>query len=158
MRPYTYLHRPVALAAFVAVCILSSSGCGGSERVVSVSGTVTYNGQPVPGLVVSFVPEAVSETGVSSGETDSSGKYSLKVAKTGSSGAVVGKHKVWVSLPREAPADGKDDKPNKPKAKGAAGTTVPAEVAAVLKKYGSLEKTPLVIEVKGGEPIDLKLD
>jgi hypothetical protein len=150
--------RHVGLSALVAAYVLSSAGCGGGERVVSVAGTVTYNGQPVPGLVVSFVPEGVTETGVSSGETDPSGKYSLKVAKTGSSGAVVGKHKVWVSLPREAPADGTSDKPNKPKAKGATGTNVPAEVAAVLKKYGSLEKTPLTVEVKGDEPIDLKLD
>ncbi|WP_171474834.1 Ig-like domain-containing protein [Frigoriglobus tundricola] len=120
---------------------------------------MTHNGQPVPGLVISFVPEAASETGVSSGETDESGKYSLKVAKTGSGGAVVGKHKVWVSLPREAPSGDKGDKPNKPKAKAAAtSSAVPTELAAVLKKYGSLEKTPLSIEVKGGEPIDLKLD
>jgi len=120
---------------------------------------VTHNGQPVPGLVVSFVPEAVTETGVSSGETDSSGKYTLKVAKTGSSGAVVGKHKVWVSLPREAPSDDSGgDKPNKPKGKPTTATNVPTETAAVLKKYGSLEKSTLIVEVKGGEPIDLKLD
>ena len=117
MQLHINILRPVSLALLVAVCFLSSAGCGGGEHVVSVSGTVTHNGQPVSGLVVSFVPEAVTETGVSSGETDESGKYSLKVAKTGSSGAVVGKHKVWVSLPRERPPADKEDKPAKPKTK-----------------------------------------
>jgi hypothetical protein len=160
MRRHSHISRPTFLALLVALCALGASGCGGSEQIVSVSGTVTHNGQPVPGLVVSFVPDAATETGVSTGETDRDGKYSLKVAKSGSSGAVVGKHKVWVSLPRQATAPtagDQDDKPNKPKATPTA-ANVPAELAPVLNKYGSLEKSPLAVEVKGGEPIDLKLD
>jgi hypothetical protein len=151
--------RPVSLALLVTGCFLSSSGCGGSERVVSVSGTVTHNGQPVSGIVVSFVPEGVTETGVSSGETDQDGKYSLKVVKSGSSGAVVGKHKVWVSLPREAPVDDKEARAGKQKTNAATtAPKAPADLAPILKKYGNLEKSPLTVEVKGGEPIDLKLD
>jgi hypothetical protein len=157
MRRYSTIFRPTSLALFAAVCVLSVSGCGGGERVVSVSGTVTHNGQPVPGIVVSFVPQSVTETGVSTGETDQDGKYSLTVVKSGSSGAVVGKHKVWISPPREAPsASDKEDKPKKQKAKTTA-AKVPAELAPILKKYGSLEKSPLTVEVTG-ETIDLKLD
>jgi hypothetical protein len=156
MRIHTNVSRLFSIALLVTVCFLSGSGCGGGEKVVSVSGTVTHNGQPVSGIVVSFVPDATTETGVSTGETDENGKYTLTVVKTGSSGAVVGKHKVWVSLPREPPAD-KVDKPGKPKAK-APTTAAQADLAPVLKKYGSLEKSPLSVEVKGSEPIDLKLD
>jgi hypothetical protein len=102
----------------------------------------------------------MTETGVSSGETDQDGKYTLTVAKTGSKGAVAGKHKVWVSLPRtgEPTLDDKELRAGKGKAKAATAAKVPAELAPILKTYGNLEKTPLTVEVKGGEPIDLKLD
>jgi hypothetical protein len=98
---------------------------------------------------------------VSIGETDDNGKYDLKVYMTGSRGAVVGTHKVWVSLPREPPAD--DDKEvrakmKKQKAAAPAKAKPPADLEEILKKYGSLDKSPLTVEVKGGAPIDLKLD
>jgi hypothetical protein len=121
-----------------------------------VSGTVTHKGQPVAGLVVSFVPELATETGVSTGQTDDSGNYKLTVVKTGSSGAVVGSHKVWVSRPRDAFVEPGDK--SKKNAANATNANPPADLVEILEKYGNLEKTPLTIVVKGGEPIDLKLD
>ena len=160
MRIHLNISRPLTLASLLAIWFLSSSGRGGSEKVVPVSGTVTRNGQPVPGLVVSFVPEAATETGVSIGETDDNGKYNLTVVKTGRSGAVVGTHKVWVSRPREPfvePDEKGEMKRPKPKA-NVASAKPHAEVEVILKKYGNLDKSPLTVEVKGGEPMDLKLD
>jgi hypothetical protein len=153
--------RPLPVLLLTAG-FLGSLGCGVSEKVVSVAGTVTHNGKPVDGLVVSFVPQAQTQTGVSTGETDEKGKYELTVASTGSSGAVVGTHRVWVSLPREPaePVD-KEERARLRKQKKKATPVAqkqPAEIADILKKYGSLEKTPLRVEVKGGEPIDLNLD
>jgi hypothetical protein len=150
---------PVAL--LFAIGFLSSSGCGSREKVVAVSGTVTHNGQPVPGLVVSFVPDAQTETGTSTGETDDNGKYSLTVFKTGASGAVVGTHKVWVSLPREPyvdPGEKEESAKQKKLNKKKASAKPPADIADILKKYGNLDKSPLTKEVKDGAPIDLKLD
>ena len=143
--------------------ILCISGCGGSEKVVSVSGTVTRNGNPVPGLVVSFVPEARTETGVSTGETDNNGKYSLTVVKTGSSGAVVGTHKVWVSRPRQPFVEpGEKEESAKlnlqKKQAAAAAAKPPADLTEILQKYGNLDKSPLTVDVKSGGSIDLKLD
>jgi hypothetical protein len=142
--------------------VLCGFGCGGPEKVVTVKGQVTRNGEPVGGLVISFVPEAATLTGPSTGTTDETGHYKLTVAKTGSGGAVVGTHKVWVSLPREPPKPvDKDEKMQKNKLrKKAAPTsaTAPSDMAAILKKYGRLDKTPLTVEVGSGEPIDLKLD
>lgn len=164
MRIHWNISRPCRLALLVTLGMLTSSGCGSREKVVAVSGTVTHNGQPVPGIVVSFVPEAQTETGVSTGETDASGKYNLTVVRTGSSGAVVGIHKVWVSLPREPFVDPTDKEETakltklKKKAAAAAAVKPPADVGEILKKYGSLDKSTLTKEVKGGEPIDLKLD
>jgi hypothetical protein len=146
----------------LAACFLSCSGCGGPEKTVTVTGTVTHNGKPVEGLVVAFVPQIQTKTGASTGETDENGKYELTVASTGSSGAVVGTHKVWVSLPREPPQPvAKEERARlrKEKKKVTPATEKqPADIAAILKKYGSLAKTPLTVEVKGGERIDLQLD
>jgi hypothetical protein len=153
--------RAFALTWIVTACLVCGSGCGG-EKVVSVWGQVTHNGKPVDGIVVSFVPQAHTQTGASSGETDENGKYELTVASTGSSGAVVGTHKVWVSLPREPPQPvAKEERARlrKEKKKVTPATEKqPADIAAILKKYGSLAKTPLTVEVKGGERIDLQLD
>src|SRR6266446_6916611 len=88
---------PVIL--LLTACCLSGSGCsGGKEKVVAVK--VTHNGNPVAGMVVSFVPQTGTSSGVSTGETDENGHYELTVFKTGQRGAVVGTHKVWVSIPR----------------------------------------------------------
>lgn len=72
-------------------------GCGdsGTLPTVKVSGTVTYNGQPVEGASVAFVPEKGPPA---SGETDASGKFTLSTFETGD-GAVPGKHTVLISEP-----------------------------------------------------------
>jgi hypothetical protein len=150
-------------ALLLTACFLSGAGCGGSEKVVKVTGKVTRNDQPVPGIVLSFVPQAVTDTGVSTGTTDDSGEYKLSVAKTGKSGAVVGTHKVWVSLPRTLSKPPNKEETlkagGKPKKKGpATGEKPPAELTAILKKYGNLDKSPLKVDVIGSGPIDLKLD
>jgi hypothetical protein len=131
-----------------------------------VTGTVTHNGNPVPGIVVSFVPQAATYSGVSTGETDEQGRYTLTVFKTGQSGAVAGMHKVWISLPRKEPTGvvdkdekmmkRKEEKKTKKKEVPVA-ELLPADIAKILKKYGKLDKTPLTKEVKG-DPIDLQLD
>ncbi len=168
MRTQLKFSRAFSLASLFALGVLGVAGCGGSEKIVSVSGTVTHNGQAVPGLVVSFVPDAATETGVSTGETDDNGKYSLTVVKSRVSGAVVGKHKVWVSLPRAETYEGDkgigDDKDKEDRAKArkqktkAKTTASKADQEAILKVYGNLDKSPLAVEVKDGSPIDLKLD
>ena len=153
--------RPPSVKLLLALCLLAGLGCGGgSEKVVSVRGKVTHNNQPVAGLVVSFVPQATTETGVSTGKTDNNGEYELTVAKTNKRGAVVGTHKVWVSLPREAPNPvDKDEKPKMRRQRiGASAGTPLTDLKEILKKYGNPDRSPLTVEVTGDQPIDLKLD
>jgi hypothetical protein len=141
-------------------CLLTGLGCsGGTEKVVAVTGKVTHNNKPVAGIVVSFVPQTATNAGVSIGTTDEDGQYELTVFKTGEPGAVVGTHKVWVSLPRKPEISRKpegDGKKKKPAPNPA--PQLPADSAEILKKYGKLDTTPLTVEVKGGQPLDLKLD
>jgi hypothetical protein len=159
MRTLTHIPRRSGVALTLAACFLGAPGCGGGkERVVAVTGRVTHKGNPVAHLVVSFVPKEQTSTGVSTGTTDEDGRYSLTVAKTGQRGAVVGTHKVWVSLPREEPPPFERDRDQERIRKKPPAPKRPAEFAETLKRYGSLDRTPLTVEVSGGQPIDLKLD
>ena len=67
------------------------SGCGGSN-VVSVSGRLTYKGQPVTNAFINFVPDNGRP---SMGETDQDGKFTL-VYDPQTKGAQLGKHRVFV--------------------------------------------------------------
>jgi hypothetical protein len=68
---------------------------------------VTLNGQPLENAGVVFQPVAgVGEQSPSSGGfTDADGRYTLKIVGTESRGAVVGKHKVMITLVDEDPGD-----------------------------------------------------
>jgi hypothetical protein len=155
MRTLRNLRPPLVALAFLAACLLCASGCGGSDKVVTVTGRVTHKDKPVPGLTVSFVPQTPTAAGVSTGTTDEDGNYKLTVARTGERGAVLGTHKVWVSMAR--PTEDFDKAANKKAFRGGA-PQVPPEIAEVLQKYGSAEKTPLTVEVKADEPVNLQLD
>jgi hypothetical protein len=75
-------------------------GCG-SGKYAPVSGTVTMNGKPLAGALVIFSPvakEGTIDAGIgSSGKTNDKGEYTL-TSDTGRPGALVGKHRVSVSL------------------------------------------------------------
>jgi hypothetical protein len=75
-------------------------GCG-SGKFAPVSGTVTMNGKPLAGALVIFSPiakEGSIDAGPgSSGKTNDKGEYTL-ASDTGRTGAIVGKHRVSVSL------------------------------------------------------------
>jgi hypothetical protein len=160
MRTLMNIPRCLGVILLLTVCFLTTSGCGGgTEKVVAVTGRVTHKGNPVAHLVVSFVPKDSTSTGVSTGTTDEDGRYYLTIAKTGRRGAVVGTHKVWVSLPREEPPPPGGERENeRVKKRPPAPKRPAADFAATLKRYGSLDRTPLTVEVNGGQPIDLKLD
>jgi hypothetical protein len=161
MRTLMNIPRPFPVMLLLTACFLSGSGCnGGKEKVVRVTGKVTHNGNPVAGMIVSFVPQTETSSGVSTGETDEKGQYELTVFKTGQRGAVVGTHKVWVSIPRgpTEPVDKEEKMKERKKKKGIPAPEMPADTAKILKKYGKLDKTPLIVQVNGDQPIDLKLD
>ena len=84
----------------LAFSLVLGLGCG-SGKFAPVSGTVTMNGKPLAGAIVSFMP-VVERKGLeaplgSSGKTNDKGEYTL-TSDTGRTGALVGKHRVSVSL------------------------------------------------------------
>lgn len=131
---------------FVLVLFLVSSfGCSGSverDPTVPVSGTVTFNGQPVAGANVTFIPASGRPA---TGITDDSGVYKLKTFEE-NDGAVVGSHKVTISK-SSAPA-------------GNSAEELKSMKSELPEKYNNPESSGLTAEVKEGQdtPIDFKLE
>jgi hypothetical protein len=94
------------------------AGCsGGPYQTARVSGRITLNGQPLAHAAITFQPIAAQghlNPGPGSGDfTDSDGRYTLKLTGTDTRGAVVGKHKVRITLvPQDNSAD---DRPKRSK-------------------------------------------
>jgi len=86
--------RPAtAIPTWLALVLVIASGCSQGPAVGQVEGTVTVDGEPVPGLKVFYHPP---DGRPSRTVTDSAGHYKLKW-KPEVSGALVGQHKVVIS-------------------------------------------------------------
>jgi len=124
------------------------AGCGTPVEMGQVEGTVRAGGQPLSGVLVTFIPTHEVPGGVirSMGKTDGQGRYRLQ-AENQQDGAVVGQHQVIVedlaiySAPRDAD-----------------GTVTQLPPERVPQAYSDLLQTKLQREVQPGEQtIDLDL-
>jgi hypothetical protein len=82
---------------WVALCLFSLTGCQPSDRLnlVPVVGTLTLDGQPLEGAIVTFAPQS-SEAVAASGTSDASGRYALSTAGAHRPGAVPGSYNITV--------------------------------------------------------------
>jgi hypothetical protein len=134
-------------AAGVALLLAGMAGCGKgpSSSLAEVSGTVTFDGKPVSGVVVTFYPmveKGEPRLAFSRAISDAAGKFTL-IAEGDKPGAVVAKHKVVVNWPARS------------------GHEVAAHPDPFVMPvpYTTVSETPLEREVKAGQndiPIDLK--
>jgi hypothetical protein len=123
---------------------LTLAGCSGpaGPAVGTVTGTVTFDGQPVPDASIQFVPKPTGRT--STAVTDAQGKYTL-LYDSAQAGALVGKHlvRVTTAVPAQYGDDGKVIK----------GTGQPEKLPERYNTSSEIEK-----EVKAGaNVIDLTL-
>ncbi len=162
-------HRLRALLVVLTGAALSSVfGCGddGLSRRYSVTGKVTYKGEPVQKGKISFSPEDSAGRGAS-GDIEN-GSYSLTTQDPGD-GALPGKYKVVVDTRQvdEALLKSETEKfAAKRKIEGL--KVIPQEVQAKVlsqtksltpTKYMSSQSTPLTVEVKAeSNTIDIKLE
>ena len=107
--------RLLLITAFVVV--LGSAGCSNEPyRTARVSGLVTLNGQPIANAAVMFQPVAAegnySPGPGSTGITGPDGRYTLKLVGKENPGAVVGKHKVRITM-YESPSDPGKERPKR---------------------------------------------
>lgn len=84
-----------------ATLVAASMGCGGAGYgEVPVSGTVTYDGDPLAHVHLSFQPVAKDKSGFgpgSFGRTDEQGKFELRTVYPDAPGALAGEHRVTIS-------------------------------------------------------------
>ena len=99
------MNRPAKLAQSILVTVgIVLTGCPNSSRPATypVTGTVTAQGKPVAGAVITFVP--TGEGDAASAITDSEGKYALTTWEAGD-GARPGQYGVKVSKQEQAAVD-----------------------------------------------------
>lgn len=135
-------HNPRAVGIGAATLLaFVCAGCGDST-IGSVEGTVTFDGQPLKGALVTFVPKEGGRP--SYGRTDEDGRYELHYSND-KDGALVGSHKVMISTERGGDEDAEDPKKRK---------SVKEKVPARYNK-----KTELTAEVESGSnTINFDLD
>ena len=95
-------HRFVALNVLLGVTLLF--GCSGPSNIQPVSGSITLDGKPCPGLFVLFTPLEGEQKTSSRGQTDENGQFTLRYSSQ-IQGALIGKHLVQVS-PNPDPGPG----------------------------------------------------
>ncbi len=118
----------IVLSLWIAASFVTLSGCGNKSGAVPVEGTVTWNGQPVVGIIVEFTPTQGNRP--SQGVTDEKGHFRLNYT-INEVGAEVGPHDVtfgWV--------EGKE------------GEKASDAVKEILKLHGAKGK-PIQVEVTG---------
>jgi hypothetical protein len=108
-----------AAVNLITVVIMSSLGCGSGSKAPelhAVSGTVTYQGKPVPGAKLVFIPanENPAKPSIerSVGETDAEGTYELTWGIDEAAGSPAGRYKVIVFAFQEV--DSSFDSESKP--------------------------------------------
>jgi hypothetical protein len=142
---------------YIQFCLLLAvslilTGCGDTGGLIApVSGKVTLDGVPMPGVEVVFSPKAKpgnSNSGpYSIGMTDTEGNYELKT-RYGDSGAIIGVHTVVFHYPgidrldelREEWQDARESDD------GGDPEEVKARIAAVKKQLGGLAMIPSTAE------------
>ena len=160
-------------ATWILVCGSLLCVCAGCEEPgtpkVPVTGTVTFNGKPLDGAIVSFTPK--TEGLPASATTDAEGKYVL-TTETNGDGAVIGEYAVTIAkYDRKAPVipevteeqesdetiditeeypPGYDEMDASEKAAAVAKNLLP-------RKYSDPNATPLVAQVKESSD-DLVID
>jgi hypothetical protein len=134
----------------VPVLVLFAAGCGGKTEklpdLVPVSGTVTYDGAPLVGAFINFVPQEGTPGSGASGTSDAEGKYQLTTGNRNEPGTAAGKYKVTILTPLMF--EGYEAPPDAP----------PFTKVKLPPKYSDAEKTVLTAEVTAEKkPIDFDL-
>lgn len=140
--------------------LLTLVGCGSGKNIgaVKATGTVTFDGKPLEGATVSFIPEGEGGRNAS-GLTDAQGNFRLTTLEPGD-GALPGKYKVTVSKveqdPNALPPATTQEEGMKRAAEMAAKANTrnatPAEPpkAMLPDRYGNEKTSGLSAEVKSG--------
>ncbi len=142
-------------AILLPVMLLAGCGRGPGpvaeiEKVVPVSGTLTYQGRPLEGYQVTFRPTDGRRP--ATGVTDAAGKFTLGTNRAGD-GAPPGSHKVAVvwAGPPAGDDSGQGDVIDNP-------ALLPKPPVRIPAKYANADSSGLTQEVPKGGLRDLTID
>jgi hypothetical protein len=134
MRIYSRIVRTAIL-----LVLLVSTGCGDGSGLVSASGTVTLDGQPLSGVVVEFRP-STSRGRSFFGRADSSGRYRM-MRTAFQSGVAPGDYSVLIYYES-------DDDPS---------CSCKQEQRAIPARYRSTSELQVTVEARGRNRLDFEL-
>jgi hypothetical protein len=149
------LLKRISAVLLLAMGVLGCGSGSSGPTLYPVVGTVTYQGKPLAGARITFIPE--KEGAIAIASTDSSGKFTMKSG--GDAGVASGPCKVTVALLDSSAAGGglaPDMKPEdmqKLAMEGKLQSALQAQEKSSLlpAKYGKSDSTPLTLEVKKGD-------
>ncbi|MFK7767065.1 MAG: carboxypeptidase-like regulatory domain-containing protein [Mariniblastus sp.] len=160
----------IGLLACFSLAILT--GCSNDASIVPVSGTVTLDGDPVPGVLVVFMPQPL-ENNVAPGPyseatTDANGKYTMKT-RYGDPGACVGTHVVsfsYADMDEEEVASAENEA-QESKGEGGTGNSKKAGASEeksqlkgrkrIPRRYGDDSQVTMTVEPGGTSTADFPL-
>lgn len=92
--------RSALLLALLAV-LLAALGCGNSDsNLCRIRGTLSYKGQPIPGVYLRFEPDDLTTKATSMAVTEADGRFEMFIGST--PGVFRGKVKVFCDDPLAA--------------------------------------------------------
>jgi len=141
---------------FVIPGLFAVSGCSEPKLkgLVSVRGTITYQGKPLEGAAVCFTPKDF-QTGdrLGTGKTDAQGKFMLRTI--GESGILPGEYVVVVVKNEVVPGEQTPPKTGRP----IPGRPAPSEVKSLIpRRYGSAKTSDITVVVEKTGLVDWQLE
>ena len=149
-------------SAYLLLVFLTLSGCTsslpkGARPTEPVSVTVTYNGEPVEGAIVTFISDESGPVGAY-GRTDARGVARMKTYVEGD-GAVVGAHKVTIAKTETVGgAHAEQSAENYDPPELSAGYVPPTVKYLIPQKYMSPGTSGLSAEVTENGPNEFQFD
>jgi hypothetical protein len=135
--------------SFALLSVLAAAGCSDGPKIVKVSGTAYYKGEPVPNLRITFQPDKGRP---SWGDTDAKGRFTLEYDAQ-NKGTVVGRHTVSAIVNVTNPDDEMKMVSEGPR------TKIGASARAVATKYGDTVASPMKVEITGTtDNIEIKFE
>ena len=152
-----------SLSLLVCVAVMVAlTGCAPTNDVgaAKVTGAVTYNGNPVEGATVSFVPSGEGGK-MAAGTTDAQGKFTLTTVQAGD-GAVPGAYQVAISKVEGSASSGEIQTEEEARAAAMPGSPGPVAVKEAKDLlpaiYKDSAKSGLTAEVTDSGPNNFTFD
>jgi hypothetical protein len=143
------------LLILLALALLVT-GCSGGSDVGRVKGQVFYEGDPLPGADVEFRPESDQTLGAFGGQTDSEGRFDIKIGKGTGMNAKPGRYVVLVAkgrimgiTPEAAATEEERVKALMDMGPGGPGRSK-GGVGILPAKYGQPNTTPFKVDISTG--------